>query len=382
MNEVVGVVPAKGTSSRVPRKNWETINGLPLFLNAAYHLSRVLPRELVFVDSEDPEILALAAEHGFATLSRPDELATNQTSGIDLMRWEISMLASAGVIVQHFPTMPFLRELTLRRALNSVVSEGFDSAFLIHDSKEYTWSNGKPDYDLSVLPNSVELPTSRREVMGLYVTATASFRTFQNRICGKQREIQSSKIEAIDVDTYEDLAIARALAASHPESSECLGTVPSRSSPGPALIFLDVDGTQTNGRIYVSSSGLSRSYNVIDGAAIKRAAVSTPVFFLTAAGEDKSISQRAEMLGVSGVFYSCSNKLKTAADYCRTVGVDLDRLLYMGDDVADLELLRQAGFAYTPADSAIPPAEPAVQVPFSGGSGAVAWALEHSGALS
>lgn len=60
MKKIIGFVPARGGSSRVPKKNLKKIAGVPLFLRACYNLNQVLNKKDIIVDSDDMEILSLA----------------------------------------------------------------------------------------------------------------------------------------------------------------------------------------------------------------------------------------------------------------------------------------------------------------------------------
>jgi CMP-N-acetylneuraminic acid synthetase len=69
--KVVGVIPAKGTSTRVKGKNFREILGLPMYLWAANNLNKVLNRKDIYIDSENEEILYVCNELGFGIIERP-----------------------------------------------------------------------------------------------------------------------------------------------------------------------------------------------------------------------------------------------------------------------------------------------------------------------
>ena len=71
-----------------------------------------------------------------------------------------------GVILER---LPFLREATLRNALQQVVDGGHDSAVGVTRGQHYIWKDGRPTYDKKNIPNSFTLPEIVEECMGLYV---------------------------------------------------------------------------------------------------------------------------------------------------------------------------------------------------------------------
>lgn len=223
MMEIAGVIPAKGSSSRVPSKNRTEIRGLPLFLWAANNLSRVLPADRIFVDSDDDEILRQTAACGFGTIRRPSALATNATDGNELLLWQASQ-APADVYVQHLPPTLFLSESTLLSFL-AEIERGADSAFGVRRLHAYQWSGEQPAYDLRRVPNSFDLPELTLESMGLYVVKRAALLAERIRPAGKRAQLELGPIESIDIDYPEDLELARAVANGLPKDSPFIAGV-------------------------------------------------------------------------------------------------------------------------------------------------------------
>lgn len=216
-SSICAVVPAKGTSQRVPCKNRQPILGVPLFLWAANNLGRVLPRGQIFVDSDDDEMLGMARQAGYGSIRRPADLATNATDGNALMRWAAHNVRCE-FLVQHMPTMPFLRPDTLRAALD-VVRGDADSAVGMIEEPLYLWTHEGPTYDKHHVPNSFTLEPTRIEGMGLYVTKHALVVETGLRFPGRVKAVELNRFEAIDIDTPEDLHFARTVADGLPPSS-------------------------------------------------------------------------------------------------------------------------------------------------------------------
>jgi len=115
------VIPARGGSKRIPRKNIRPFAGKPML---AYAVSAALSSGLfnvVAVSSEDPEILALARELGAATLLRPAELADDFTPTVPVIAHAIEALEQdAGrfdAVCCIYPAVPFLQRQDLIEAL-------------------------------------------------------------------------------------------------------------------------------------------------------------------------------------------------------------------------------------------------------------------------
>lgn len=211
--KIIGFVPARGGSSRVLKKNMKKIGELPLFLRACYNLHQVLPKQQIVVDSDDEEILALAKEHGFEILCRPDELATNATDGNAFFRWETSNYLDADIYIQHLPPMTFCSKETLDNALRAIIEEKYDSIVCVGKEHYYLWDQDKkiPKYDLEHIPNSFTLKETVFETMGLYMITKEAHQNKGLRIGSNYKMIAVNKIEQIDINYPEDYELAKAV---------------------------------------------------------------------------------------------------------------------------------------------------------------------------
>jgi N-acylneuraminate cytidylyltransferase len=357
--KVAGVIPAKGTSTRVPSKNLQQVLGVPLFLWAANNLARVLPKTDIYVDSESPEIRSLAERAGFCSIARPADLATNATDGNQLMLWQASQV-DADVLVQHLPPMIFLRESTLRQGL-SRIAEGDDSVFGTAEEALYLWTEAGPSYDLLHVPNSFTLPKTLIETMGLYMTRKACLESSRVRISGKTSRLQLDHYEQIDIDTPHDLEFARTVARGlGPDTDYTRGIatlLPVVQAPI-RLIVLDVDGTLTDGGMYYATDGSEmKRFHTRDGRAILRArAAGIKVAFLSAGLNGDAVRLRAKALGVDLVYVGTGPKAPVLEGWMRELGLDAPSVAFIGDDTNDLEAMRLTGVRACPSD-----ADPAVQ---------------------
>jgi 3-deoxy-D-manno-octulosonate 8-phosphate phosphatase (KDO 8-P phosphatase) len=117
------------------------------------------------------------------------------------------------------------------------------------------------------------------------------------------------------------------------------------------LACFDVDGTLTNGRLLYDADGReSKAFHVHDGqglALLKRAGIA--VAFVTA--RPGAITQhRAAELGAEA-HAEVKDKLACVRGLATRQGIDLEAVAFMGDDLADLAVLRAVGLAAAPADA-------------------------------
>ncbi len=116
------------------------------------------------------------------------------------------------------------------------------------------------------------------------------------------------------------------------------------------LACFDVDGTLTDGRLFFDEDHReSKSFHVLDGQGLVLLRKSGVAVAFVTARTSKVALNRARELGVEG-HDSVKDKLACVEDLCARLGIGLDEVAFMGDDLPDLTVLRQVGLAVAPAN--------------------------------
>lgn len=118
------------------------------------------------------------------------------------------------------------------------------------------------------------------------------------------------------------------------------------------LLLLDVDGVLTDGRIIYGNAGLEvLAFHVRDGLAIKSAQACGIIVGLLSGRKSEALLRRAEELSLDEVHTGVGNKMGVYRQLLMRYRLDDPQVAYMGDDLPDLPLLRQAGLGITVADA-------------------------------
>mgnify|MGYP000250280546 CR=1 FL=1 len=220
--KIVAILPAKGSSSRIESKNLKLLDGQPLFLHSLTRLVESGIFDDVYLDTECEEIIELASVVDCKVLKRDPLLASNKTDGNRLFYNEVKQI-DADIYVQVLCTSPFIELSKVKDAINKICSsEEYDSAVLVKKDRQYTWSDGSPDYDISNIPNSVDLGDTIIETMGLYVVKREAALATKRRIGDRPYLIEASPLDAIDVNWPEDFDLAELIAAGSREKERKL----------------------------------------------------------------------------------------------------------------------------------------------------------------
>lgn len=116
--------------------------------------------------------------------------------------------------------------------------------------------------------------------------------------------------------------------------------------------ILDVDGVMTDNRILVTENGeCLRNMNIRDGYAIRRAIWKDYRFFVITAGKSDGVVKRLQDLGVEHIYTQTREKIKVYESIISEFELDENAVLYMGDDMPDLEVMQRVGCPVCPTDA-------------------------------
>lgn len=117
--------------------------------------------------------------------------------------------------------------------------------------------------------------------------------------------------------------------------------------------MFDVDGVLTNGDVTLLHNEVIRTLNSRDGYAIQYAVKMGYKIIIITGGNSQDVKDRLIALGVHEVHLSSFNKLNVYNEIKISHKLNDAQILYMGDDIPDYQVMRQAGVAACPQDAAI-----------------------------
>ena len=115
------------------------------------------------------------------------------------------------------------------------------------------------------------------------------------------------------------------------------------------LVITDVDGVLTDGGMYYSEKGeIMKKFNTKDGMAVELLHKnSIKTVFLTKENS-KIVKSRAKKVKADGVYINVSDKEKYLSQICKKFAVKPNEILYIGDDINDIEIIKKIGFSSCP----------------------------------
>ena len=125
------------------------------------------------------------------------------------------------------------------------------------------------------------------------------------------------------------------------------------------VLFMDVDGTLTDGKIYMGSEGeLFKAFNIKDGYAIHDVLPRHSITPVIITGRKSNIvEKRCHELGIALVFQDCRNKSEKMIEIAKMYGLSINdkgmisKSAFIGDDILDLEAIKISEYSACPADA-------------------------------
>ena len=130
------LIPARGGSKRIPKKNIKNFHGKPLI---AWSIECAISSNLfedVYISTDDEEIAEIASNYGAKIpFKRPKEISNDTTLDADVRNHFISWLKKSNIkadfLCYLYPTAPFISHETLNGCLNIIVNSNYDCVFTI-----------------------------------------------------------------------------------------------------------------------------------------------------------------------------------------------------------------------------------------------------------
>ncbi len=223
MKDILAIIPARGGSKRVPRKNLKEIDGVPLVGHAINHARKSRYINRILVSTDDTEIEQASVQYGADTIERPEKYRHDNTimEADNILCQVVGDLESQGdvvdIIVLLYPTAPLRTVEKIDEAIELVLNNGCDSALSLVQDQGYFWrikscsSDLKPyNYDpCNRMPSVMHEYKQYKENKAIYVCTRDLLINTRCRLGGKIGHVTMSALQSVDVDSHDDLELCR-----------------------------------------------------------------------------------------------------------------------------------------------------------------------------
>ena len=212
MYKITALLPMKGVSERIPKKNLKLFGSKPLFHHILNSLidSKYISNVVVNTDCKNIKLSILDCFDNITIHDRAENIVGNYVSMNKIIEWDIDKIESDFFIQTH-STNPLITTKTIDLAISKFLEnkDKFDSLFSVTKiQKRFYNSNSKPFNHNPQMLTTQHLVPLYEENSCIYIFSKSSFHENNGRIGKNPLMFETNKIESIDIDDINDFKIA------------------------------------------------------------------------------------------------------------------------------------------------------------------------------
>ncbi len=371
--EVLAIIPARGGSKGIPRKNIREFAGYPLI---AYSIAAGLHAETVtrtIVSTDDEEIAAVARECGAETpFLRPTELASDNALDLPVYQHALKWLKETesyepDVVVQLRPTSPVRPVDCVDRAVNMLLENpGADCVRGVvpaGQNPHKMWRRDETSGQLTPLlqvPGIAEPYNAPRQILPPVFWQTGHIDAIRPDTILNKNSMTGDCIlgmvidpqYTIDIDTPKDWARSEWLVWHGGLTYVDPARRPRRQMPEKIdLLVFDFDGVITDNRVWVDENGFERvAANRSDSLGVRLLSEAGLDMLILSREVNKVVAARAKKMGIPAL-HGINDKVTTLQNLLNERHIPAENVVYVGNDTNDLGCFQMVGYAVAVGDA-------------------------------
>ena len=217
-SNIVAIIPARGGSKCIPKKNIVDFCGKPLIVWSIEHALASRYVNDVYVTTDDKEIAEVSRKHGAKIIRRPDSLATDTATSEEALLHAISEIEKdkkVDVVIFLQATSPLREAADIDGAVRKLRDDGADSLFSSSKLEDFFIWEQRPEglnslnFDFKKRARRQDVKPQYVENGSIYVFKPEILRKYNNRLGGKIVLYPMSRWKSYEVDSYEDLELCK-----------------------------------------------------------------------------------------------------------------------------------------------------------------------------
>lgn len=351
---VTAFIPVRGGSKSIPLKNIKPFCGKPLVCWNIEALENCTEVDRIIVATDSDEIEKTVGKFNYKKTkiyrrSKENASDTASTESVMLEYINASQMLDDEIFMLVQATSPLTQTEDFTVGLNMHFSGQYDSILTCVRNYRFFWNSDgtSKNYDYKNRPRRQNFDGMLMENGAFYINTVANIKTSGNRLSGKIGIYEMPEYTAAEIDEPDDWIVLENLMRRHILNKQ-------HRTKNIKLFLSDVDGTLTDGGMYYSESGDElKKFNTRDGMGfqiLREKGIKTGII---TSENTKIVENRAKKLKIDFLVQGKRNggKLEAVRQICDELGITLKEVAYIGDDINDIELLSEVGFAACPADA-------------------------------
>lgn len=355
------IIPARGGSKGIPRKNVTLLAGKPLVAHSIVQARETAGVTRVVVSTDDDEIAAVSREWGAEVVPRPAEISGDKASSESALLHALDYLKEREgyepeLVVFLQATSPLRAADDMQRAIETLRREEGDSLFSACRVEGFTWrlaggSLTPVNYDPAKRPRRQDLKEEIWEENGsFYILKPWVLRELNSRLGGRIVMHKMDRTASFQIDEPGDFELLEHLMAF--PRAEGGNLRPERAGfESIRLLALDFDGVMTDNRVLVAEDGKEAVFcNRSDGLGLGMLRAKGTEVIVLSKEKNPVVAARCRKLGVQCI-QGCDEKLAALRRLAEDRKLKPEAISYVGNDVNDLDCLRWVGWPIAVSDA-------------------------------
>lgn len=352
---VIAFIPVRGGSKSIPLKNIKPFCGKPLVCWNIEALENCPEVNEIIVATDSDKIEKTVTSQSYKKTkiyrrSAENACDTASTESVMLEYIRYAQLPAGDIFMLVQATSPLTETIHFTEALGMYSKGEYDSILTCVRNYRFFWNadGTSMNYDYKKRPRRQNFSGMLMENGAFYINKVGNILESGNRLSGHIGIYEMPEYTATEIDEPDDWIVLENLMRKHVLSKR------QEKQKSVKLFLCDVDGTLTDGGMYYSESGDEmKKFNTRDGMGfqlLREAGIKTGII---TSEDTKIVENRAKKLKVDYLYQGKQNggKLDIANEICKRLGITLDEVAYIGDDVNCSELLVAVGMKACPADA-------------------------------
>lgn len=353
---VHALIPARGGSKGIPKKNLQPIAGVALVERCARAALEAESVQAVFVSTDDEEIARVVSHAGAEVIWRPPEISGDTASSEAAVlhaceEWQ-RQGRSPDAIAFLQATSPFTQSADIDGAVSRLLETQADVVFSVAQYHRFQWQMDESGvmsavgHDQERRPRRQELANRYVETGALYLMRTPGFLARKFRFFGKVVGYPTDAARMMEIDDPFDLQMARALAPLLDPQS-----IVSRLPKTIDAVVFDFDGVMTDDAVYVDEAGREMvRASRRDGLGLAQLRATGVPCLVLSKERNPVVARRCEKLQLE-CMQGVDEKLGALEAWLAEKNARLSHTVYVGNDVNDLPCLEACGFGIAVGDA-------------------------------
>ena len=352
---IIAFIPVRGGSKSIPLKNIKPFCGKPLVCWNIEALERCPEVDEIIVATDSDDIWrTVETQHYNKTKlyrrSAENACDTASTESVMLEYIKYAQLPKDDIFMLVQATSPLTQTEHFAEALQMYATGEYDSILTCVRNYRFFWNEDgtSMNYDYRNRPRRQNFNGMLMENGAFYINTVENIIESGNRLSGKIGIYEMQEYTAAEIDEPDDWIVLESLMQRHILSKQL------KQERQIRLFLCDVDGTLTDGGMYYSESGDElKKFNTRDGMGFQLLRETGIKTGIVTSENTKIVENRAKKLKIDFLRQSkCDGgKVAAALEICHELGITLDEVAYIGDDINCYDLLSQVGIAACPADA-------------------------------